>query len=172
MKEKVHKEKVKKPLYKKWWFWGIIVVILLVIFVGGGTEQEPAEGTEDGINSTQQQSVDTPETTDEEFIEEVKTVIQGAINHEKESITDVVLEDKDLCVKVDLSKADPSPLTLEDLAISRTSSITDAILDLTAYDSHWDTITIDFGEVGKVINSKESMSETGRYFPGENLVLE
>ena len=38
---------------------------------------------------------------------------------------------------------------IEDLAISRTSSITDAILELTDYDSQWNTITVDFGDVGK-----------------------
>ena len=75
---------------------------------------------------------------------------------------------------LDLSKADPSPLTIEDLAISRTSSITDAILELTDYDSQWNTITVDFGDVGKVVCDKDSIKENeagGRYFPSENFTL-
>lgn len=69
------------------------------------------------------------------------------------------MEDKDLCVTVDLSKADPSPLTIEDLAISRTSSITDAILELADYDTQWNTITVDFGDIGKVVCDKEDIKE-------------
>ena len=55
----------------------------------------------------------------------------------KHTNIDVVLKDGDLCVTVDLSNANPEPLTMEDLAISRTGSITDAILELTDYDSYW-----------------------------------
>ena len=104
----------------------------------------------------------------------MKTAISGAIDSDNEAITDIALKDKDLCVTVDLSKADPSPLTIEDLAISRTSSITDAILELTGYDSQWNTITVDFGDVGKVVCDKDSIKENkagGRYFPSENFTL-
>ena len=101
--------------------------------------------------------------------------IKREINSEDESITDVVLKDGDLCISVDLSKADPAPLTIEDLAISRTGSITDAILTLTDYDSQWNTITIDFGDIGKIVNKKGDVKENdfgGRYFPSENFTLE
>ncbi len=161
MKDKQTQGKVKKPFYKKWWFWVIIVVILVAIFGSNGAK----EGVEDGVNDTLNATA---------FVEEVKTAIQGAISSEDEAITDVKLEDKNLCVYVDLSKADPSPLTIEDLAISRTGSITDAILDITEYDDLWETITVDFGNVGKVVNSKDSIeeNEVGRYFPTENLKLQ
>lgn len=154
MKDKT--PKAKKPIFKKWWFWVIIVVVLAAIF--GNTD-----------DSTQQ------ETSSDSFVTEVKTAIQGTINSDEESIVDVVLKDGDLCVTVDLSKANPEPLTMEDLAISRTSSITDAILELTDYDSQWNTITIDFGEVGKITNSKDDTKENdfgGRYFPSENFTIE
>ena len=32
MKDKATKNKVKRPIYKRWWFWVIIVVILSAIF--------------------------------------------------------------------------------------------------------------------------------------------
>lgn len=154
MKDKT--PKAKKPIFKKWWFWVIIVAILAAIF--GNTD-----------DTTQQ------ETSSDTFVTEVKTAIQGTINSDEESIVDVVLKDGDLCVTVDLSNANPEPLTMEDLAISRTGSITDAILELADYDSHWNTITIDFGDIGKITNSKGDIKENelgGRYFPSENFTLE
>ncbi len=85
------------------------------------------------------------------FLKDVKINVEGDVG-QGEAIIDVTLENRDLCVYVDLSGADPSPLTLEDLAISRATSITDDILTLRQYDDLWDTITVDFGDVGKVIN--------------------
>lgn len=64
---------------------------------------------------------------------------------------------------------------MEDLAIARTGSITDDILDLTDYDSQWNTITVDFGNIGKITNSKDNIQENevgGRYFSPENFTLE
>lgn len=168
MKDKATKSNGKKPIFKKWWFWIIIVVILAAIFGNTGAKDGVEDGAKDAINSTQQQA------TSDKFVEDVKTAISGAIDSDNEAITDVVMNDKDLCVTVDLSKADPTPLTIEDLAISRTSSITDAILELTDYDSQWNTITVDFGDVGKVVCDKESIKENeagGRYFPSENFTL-
>ena len=168
MKDKSTKSNGKKPIFKKWWFWVIIVVILAAIFGNSGTNDSIKDETKDAINSTEQQA------TSDEFVEDVKTAISGAIDSDNEAITDIALKDKDLCVTVDLSKVDPSPLTIEDLAISRTSSITDAILELTGYDSQWNTITVDFGDVGKVVCDKDSIKENeagGRYFPSENFTL-
>ena len=121
-----------------------------------------------------QETTSTKEVSPDNFIADVKDVIQGAISSKVEAITDVVLENGDLCVYVDFSKADPSPLTLEDLALSRTSSITDAILELKDYDELWETITIDFGDVGHITNSKVDMqnNSVGRYFPAEDFKIE
>lgn len=153
MKDKA--PKAKKPIFKRWWFWVIIVVILAAIF--GDTD-----------DATQQ------ETSSDTFIAEVKEAIKGSIG-ENEFITDVVLMEGNLCVTVDLSKANPEPLTMEDLAISRTWAITDAILELTDYDSQWNTITIDFGDIGRITSKKDDIKENefgGRYFPSENFTLE
>ena len=159
MKDKSTKKQSQKKIYKKWWFWIIIVVILAAI---SGTN-----GAKDDISSAEQQ-------TSDKFIEEVKTAIQGTINNEDEAIADVVLKEGDLCVTVDLSKANPTPITMEDLANSRTGSITDAILELADYDSQWETITVDFGNIGKITNSKNGIKEHeagGRYFPSENFTI-
>lgn len=169
MKDKA--PKAKKPIFKKWWFWVIVIVILAAIF---GNTDESTEQTNTNPTTEQTQSTEQ-KTSSDKFISEVKTAIQGTINSDEESIVDVVLQDGDLCVTVDLSKANPEPLTIEDLAISRTGSITDAILELTDYDSEWNTITIDFGDIGKVINKKADVKENefgGRYFPSENFTLE
>lgn len=121
-----------------------------------------------------QENAPAKEVTTDNFIADVKEVIQGAISSKTETITDVVLENEDLCVYVDFSKAAPSPLTLEDLAWSRTSSITDAILELKDYDELWETITVDFGDTGHITNNKADMESNGigRYFPAENFKIE
>lgn len=177
-KEKKVKDAVKKPFYKKWWFWVIIIVVLAGVIGGGGGKDEGKGGTPP--TTTEPEEGQTPEETKtddvsaDKFMEEVKTAIQEAISSKTESIQDVVLKDGDLCVYVDFSNADPSPLTLEDLALSRTSSITDAILELKDYDSLWETITVDFGEVGHITNNKTDIQTNGggRYFPGENFKLQ
>lgn len=102
----------------------------------------------------------------------VKETIQGQVG-ENEYITDVILEGGDLCVFVDFSKADPAPLTIEDLAIHRTVSITDKILEFEEYDTLWNTITVNFGDIGSIKNGKDNIdsNEYGRYFREENFEL-
>ena len=98
------------------------------------------------------ETTSTKEVSPDNFVADVKDVIQGAIGS-NEVITDVVLKD---------------------LALSRTGSITDAILELKDYDSLWETITVDFGEVGHITNNKADIQTGmgGRYFPGENFKLQ
>ena len=46
--------------------------------------------------------------------------------------------------------------------------------EFTDYDSQWNTITVDFGDVGKVVCDKDSIKENeagGRYFPSEIFTL-
>lgn len=164
-------EKKKKSIFKRWWFWVIVVIVVAGIGgANGGSKDKKEEDKTSNNNVTV-----TEETSSGEFVEKVKIAIQGAISSEDEFITDVVLKDEDLRITVDLSKADPEPFTIEELAISRTGSITDAILELSDYDSQWKTITIDFGDIGKIANSKDSIKENevgGRYFPSENFTLQ
>lgn len=104
--------------------------------------------------------------SDDAFITEIKTSLDGAIG-EGEAIADVVLNGTDLLITVDFTNADPAPLTLSDLAWSRASSITDAVLTFAEYDELWETITIDFGEAGSVVCNKSDVvsTEYGRYIP-------
>ena len=78
-----------------------------------------------------------------------------------------MLNGTDLLITVDFTNADPAPLTLSDLAWSRASSITDAVLTFAEYDELWETITIDFGEAGSVVCNKSDVvsTEYGRYIP-------
>lgn len=109
----------------------------------------------------------------EMFMNDVKKLVKDDVG-ENELIIDVKFENKDLCVYVDISKSDTSILTLEDLAELRTSSITDDILTLKNYDDLWETITVDFGNVGKITNYKNDIetNAAGRYFQSDNFILE
>ena len=120
-----------------------------------------------------QETTSTKEVSPDSFVADVKDVIQGAISSKDESITDVVLKDGNLCVTVDLSNANPEPLTIGDLAWSRAISITEAILNIPTYETYedlWNTISVDFGaDVGKVTCGKDDVETNGfgRYFPPE-----
>lgn len=104
------------------------------------------------------------EATPENFISDIKSLIDN------NTVTDVTLENNNLCIYVDTS-ANTTTLSIENWATIQATSITDNILSLsTQYDILWDTITVDFGEAGKVINSKSDMDATERCFL--NFVLE
>ena len=137
--------------------------------------KETKKKTSSKAKAKKKPKTEESKTTTDDFIKKVKNVIKGAINSSEESIDDVELKGRELCVYVNLSQADPGFFTIEDLALSRTSSITDEILELKKYDSQWDSITIDFGYIGKVTNTKSDIEKNGfggRYFPPENFVLE
>lgn len=133
-----------------------------------------ADDADEPVADTSSSSSETQSVSSDNFINDVRNAIQDSIGA-NESITDVVLKDGDLCISVDLSNVDPAPLTMEDLALSRAGSIADSFLDLTDYDDQWDTITIDFGDIGKVINKKSDVKENEygmRCFAEENFKLE
>lgn len=69
-------------------------------------------------------------------------------------------------VSVDLSEADTTIVSLEDLAVVRAQSITDYFLDLEEYEDLWNEVIIDFGTLGRVQKSKSDIIESsyGRYF--------
>ena len=100
------------------------------------------------------------------FVEQARVAVQDAISRKDESIIDVVYRDGDLCVYVDFTKKNLSPSALEELAFSRTYSITETVLELKQYSIFWETITVDFGETGHITNPKENvaMDENGRGF--------
>lgn len=75
-------------------------------------------------------------------------------------------------IYVDTS-ANTTALPIENWATIQATSITDNILSLsTQYDVLWDTITVDFGEAGKIVNSKSDIDVNGYARCFLNFVLE
>jgi len=162
-------QKEKKKSSKKVWIVLAVVVVLFVALVAWiNSLPEPEEETTTSAPST------SASQEAEEYLKKIKEKLPGAIGENNETIKSVKLKNKALTVSVDISKADPSPLTYEMLAESRAGSITDAILDLEEYFDLWETITIDFGKIGKVKATKSDVekNEYGlSYFPEEKLTL-
>ena len=129
-------------------------------------EEAATEATTTEEKEAATESTTTVEITEEEYLAQLNEAIDGAIG-ENETITDVSLKDKVLTIAVDISKANEGStiqLPLEDLAISRASSITDAVLELD--NSLWDKVVVDFGDIGTVTNTKSDIVESqyGKYF--------
>lgn len=133
-------KKIVKPQYSKRLLISVITLffsfMLVLIFTPTQTETKKESKPEKKVETVTStpESTDTTTTTDDnspteeerinKFVEEAKTVTQDSIG-ENEQITNIEYNNRDLRVYVDLSQATPDPLTYEDLAISRTSSITD-----------------------------------------------
>ena len=101
-----------------------------------------------------------------DLISAVEKAIEGDVADD-EKIRAVDFDGENLTVFVDLSSADTSILSADLIAESRTGSITDDILDLEAkYYNTWQTVTVDFGSVGKITFNKGDvkMSPVGKYF--------
>lgn len=126
------------------------------------------------FSSTVTSSEPNSAVSQDDFVNAVSLEISGAVGKD-EKIEDVILDDVDLSVYVDISNADPYPLTYEDLVLSRTSSITDDILKLKEYYDFWETITVDFGPYGSVKNNKDDIKHNedgGAYFPLSGFVID
>lgn len=155
----------------------VFVIWFIILFSATSSDtEENTQNKEENVQNVEENTQNTPEilvnVSTDMFLKDVKSAIQDDIG-EGESIKDVTIENGNLYVYVDISNVDPTPLTMEDLALSRASSITDAILELTQYDNEWNTITIDFNDLGYIKNSKENILDNGygRYFPVEQFVL-
>lgn len=115
---------------------------------------------------------ETSDSSSQDPISEVKSAAENGIG-EGESITDVALENGVLTISVDLSGADTSLLSLDDIAYTRVGSITDEVLDLDdAYDL-WNAIILDFGPEGIATFDKSDAEDgpVGRYFDYQDDVL-
>lgn len=86
----------------------------------------------------------------------------GSCVGDGEHIASVTLDDKVLKIVVDLSHADLGFLSIDDLAYSRASSITDEILNHSELDSSWDRINLDFGTTGRIEIGKDAI-KTNEY---------
>lgn len=129
----------------------------------------------DEITPTSDDAATESETSDsssQDPISEVKSAAENGIG-EGESITDVTLESSVLTISVDLSGADTSLLSLDDIAYTRVGSITDEVLDLDDVYDLWNTIILDFGLEGTATFDKSEVEDgpVGRYFDYQDDVL-
>lgn len=115
---------------------------------------------------------ETSNSSSQDPISEVKSAAENGIG-EDESITDVTLENSVLTISVDLSGADTSLLSLDDIAYTRVGSITDEVLDLDDVYDLWNTIILDFGPEGIATFDKSDAEDgpVGRYFDYQDDVL-
>ena len=106
------------------------------------------------------------------FVQAVTDSLAGNLGS-GESAKEVTLYNNDLCVVVDLGDTSQSQLPAEELAYSRVSSLTDGILEIESGDHLWQTITIDFGSLGEVVNGKDNIADNGygRYFDSSKFQL-
>ena len=107
-----------------------------------------------------------------DLVAAVEEAIDGAVG-EGEKITGVDFDGKDLKITVDLSGVN-GPFSPADIAIARISSITDEILALDdTYYNTWETVTVDFGGVGKATLDKSMVKDQGfgRFFDFPDSVL-
>ncbi len=87
---------------------------------------------------------------------------------EGEEIVDIRLESDNLIIIIDLNGATGNlPTGMVGLADARAARITDKILKMRQFDTLWNTITLDFVDVGYVECRKIDVrtNEYGRYFP-------
>ncbi len=129
----------------------------------GATSKTNTKTTTENVTKKEPDTTTKPtevKISSDDFIKIIEVGIKGDVGA-NEVINSVTLEEKALIISVNISSADTTLLTLELLAESRTSSITDTILELTEYYSFWDTITVDFGSVGLIKNSKTSIVNDG-----------
>ncbi len=155
----------------------IIIALLIFFFVlvpllsKCGPDDPVDTQMDSSASDTSSQASDKPEDS---FIQEIRSSISGSVG-EGETITDISLTDGNVCINVDLSGTDTSLLSVDDIAISRAGSITDDFLEISDYDNLWDSITIDFGNVGKIKVNKNDVitNEYGdRCFDESQFVLE
>ena len=106
------------------------------------------------------------------FVNAVEDASEGSLGT-GEKLESITLYNNDLCLAVDLGDISTSALPAEELAYSRVSSLTDAILELEKYEHLWNTISVDFGNLGEVVNGKDNIQDDGygKYFDSAKFQL-
>ncbi len=106
-------------------------------------------------------NLNAEKVSEKELITKVKDVTKDFVGPE-EKITNIAFENGNLTVFMDISQADTSTITFQDYARSNISAITDKILELDdRYYNSWDTITMDFGEIGRATLTKDIVKDQG-----------
>lgn len=117
----------------------------------------------------------TPKDTTTTTAEHTVTVDYSSIISEKiegctmegAAIIDVSVADGIITIHVDISNvASIEGCTTTDIALRHVASITDSILDDKSLDPAWSEIIVDFGDIGRVVNTKANIQEDefGRCF--------
>lgn len=106
------------------------------------------------------------------FVKAVSEAADGNLE-EDEKLEEVTLYENDLYLSVDLGDTSDSDASAEDIALYRVSSLTDAILELDNFEHLWETITVDFGDIGEVVNGKDNIKDDGygKYFDSAKFEL-
>lgn len=116
-------------------------------------------------------STQTTNTQNASNIDNTKLVdgISGELG-KGDTLQNVSTKDREINLTISLSN-EANGITMEELACSRYSSITDYLLDI----GSWDVITADFVNVGKITmdasesTSAEILGEKKKYFPLETI---
>lgn len=166
----------------------VFVIFLTVVVIGYKTmtpqtvverSTDPSLAAEPTQNVTEPSAEPSSEpepepTASNDFIEKVTEAIDGQVG-EGESVLDIEMDGNNLILSVDLSNTKVHDwFPMDALAETRYTSITDAILELDKYDELWDTITVDFGELGYITCGKDDIGTNewgGRYFDSSHIKL-
>lgn len=130
--------------------------------IGGGLLlSKESYDMETGEKIVVQSNPDAGTADNDTLIMAVKDAIGNQVGTD-DKITDVSFDGKDIYISVTVAQPNSEYITKKDIAESRISSITDAILDLNdRYFNTWETITLDFGEEGKATFKKEDVKDEG-----------
>ena len=118
--------------------------------------------------------------TDDGFLALARQAVE-AEGYADEPIAGVALDGRDLRIAVDMSKSTlngyrDDAAVLGEMLRGKSDHYTEAVLALgSQYDELWDTITVDFGELGMIVNHVEDIqtSENGeRFFPSWNYEIQ
>ena len=129
-----------------------IMVVLCLSACGGGNQE--------GLSSK-----DSSQDRSRDCIDALKSIDYSEITH-GETITDIAIENRTVIISVDMSTADTGSFDARDIAESDYSSITDAALEIVDFDDLWDSMIVDFGDLGSITKTKEDIKDEGygRFF--------
>ena len=149
----------------------VTCLTLTMVACGDAEKQtEPVEETTQEAMQTQEET-DKPTKEPQKPTEEMKSTedykkVVGMCVGESDKIIDLSIDAEKGLININLELGDPAPLTYEDLASSRISSITDELLN----DKSIQIIHIDIKGIGKIelLTSDATTNEYGmKYFPIE-----
>ena len=160
-----------------------VVIFLAIGFIALALEPKAPEPTSEPtpVASLEPAPAATAEVqVDDDFLTLARRAVEGE-GYVDEPITDVALDGRDLRITVDMSKSTLNGYQDNDMALAemlrgKSDHYAEAVLALgEQYDELWDTITVDFGELGYIVNKAEDIltTEDGeRYFPSWNYEIQ